>query len=221
MAVSFLLSPKLFAMSFLIIGQGNPGPQYARTKHNVGFWVLDKLASDFRQKGKAFIAELKFDPSGLRPPLLFAGEATQGWGIKPTTFYNATGEVVAPFARYYKIPTERILVIHDELDLPPGKIRFKAGGGLAGNYGLQSIAEHLGTQDFHRLRIGIGKPPSKEEGAGWVLNGFRPEIAPMMDKVIETCAEAVKVWALEGFEAARKKYNGLDFAAEDELDKPV
>jgi PTH1 family peptidyl-tRNA hydrolase len=193
---------------FLIIGQGNPGPQYARTKHNVGFWVLDKLSPDFRLKGSALMAELKLGDQS-------------GWAIKPATFYNATGTVVAPFARYHKVPPERILVVHDELDLPPGKIRFKAGGGLAGNYGLGSIAEHLGTQDFHRLRIGIGKPPSKEEGAGWVLNGFRPEIAPMMDKVIETCAEAVKLWVLEGFEGARKKYNGLDFAAQDALDNPV
>jgi PTH1 family peptidyl-tRNA hydrolase len=193
---------------FLIIGQGNPGLQYARTKHNVGFWVLDRLAPNFRHRGNAFMAELKLGDQG-------------GWAIKPSTFYNATGEAVAPFARFYKIPPERILVVHDELDLPPGKIRFKAGGGLAGNYGLESIAEHLGTQDFHRLRIGIGKPPSKEEGAGWVLNGFRPEIAPMMNKVIEACAEGVKLWAVGGFEAARRQYNGLDFAAEDELDNPV
>lgn len=194
---------------FLIVGQGNPGPQYARTKHNVGFWVVERLASDFRHKGSAFVAQLSLSQSSS-PQAEKAGEMS-GWLMKPTTFYNGTGEVVAPFARYYKIPPERILVIHDELDLPPGRLRFKAGGGNAGNYGLESITTHLGTSSFHRLRIGIGKPPSPEEGAGWVLSGFRPELVPVMDKVIETAAEAARTWVLEGFEAARQRYNGLDF----------
>ncbi|MBF6592917.1 MAG: aminoacyl-tRNA hydrolase [Thermaceae bacterium] len=182
---------------FLIVGQGNPGLQYARTKHNLGFWVLDKLGQDFRPKGQALVAEFKL------------GEVS-GWLMKPTTFYNATGEAVAPFSRYYKIPPERILVVHDELDLPPGKLRFKAGGGNAGNYGLESISAHLSSQAFHRLRIGIGKPPNPEEGASWVLSDFRPELISVMEEVVETCAEAVQTWILEGFEASRKKYNGLD-----------
>ena len=200
-------------MSFLIIGQGNPGLQYARTKHNVGFWVLDKLSSDFRQKGSAFVAELRVGTGGLA-----SLQEQSGWLMKPMTFYNGTGEAVAPFARYYKIPPERILVIHDELDLPPGRLRFKAGGGNAGNYGLESIKAHLGTNAFHRLRIGIGKPPSPDEGAGWVLSGFRPDFIPVMDKVIETAAEAVKTWALEGFDSARQKYNGVNFATPQETD---
>ncbi|GIW26468.1 aminoacyl-tRNA hydrolase [Meiothermus sp.] len=189
---------------FLIVGQGNPGAQYARTKHNVGFWVLDRLSSDFRPRGNALIAEVKF--------LRASGEQVSGLLIKPTTFYNATGEAVAPLARFYKIPPDRILVVHDELDLPPGRLRFKAGGSSAGNYGLESIAAHLGTRDFHRLRIGIGKPPTPEEGASWVLSGFHPDLLPLMDKVIQTAAEAAQTWATEGIEVCQKKYNGLNLA---------
>jgi len=191
---------------FLIVGQGNPGLQYARTKHNVGFWVLDKLSPNFRQKGNAFVA----------PLTVAVHESPQGWVMKPMTFYNATGEAIGPFVRYYKIPPERVLVIHDELDLPPGRLRFKAGGGNAGNYGLESITAHLGTGAFHRLRIGIGKPPSPDEGANWVLSGFRPDFVPVMEKVIETAAEAVKIWVLEGFDSARQKYNGLNFQIESD-----
>lgn len=189
---------------FLIVGQGNPGSQYARTKHNVGFWVLDRLGSDFRPRGNALIAEVRF----LKAP----GEWVSGLLVKPTTFYNATGEAVAPLARFYKVPPERILVIHDEMDLPPGRLRFKAGGGNAGNYGLESISSHLGTRDFHRLRIGIGKPPTPEEGASWVLTGFRPDLALLMEKVVQTAAEAAQIWATEGIDVCQKKYNGLNLA---------
>lgn len=197
---------------FLIVGQGNPGSQYARTKHNVGFWVLDRLGSDFRRKGNAFIAEAKFRAA--------SGEWVSGLLIKPTTFYNVTGEAVAPLARFYKIEPERILVIHDELDLPPGRLRFKAGGSNAGNYGLESIAAHLGTREFHRLRIGIGKPPTPEDGAGWVLTGFHPDLAPVMDKVIQTAAEAAQTWSTEGIDACQKKYNGLNFAESPKPTEP-
>lgn len=186
---------------FLIVGQGNPGPQYARSKHNVGFWVLDRLGSDFHPKGNALVAEIRLQRR--------SGEWLSGLLVKPTTFYNATGEAVAPLARYFKVPPERILVIHDELDLPPGRLRFKAGGSNAGNYGLESITAHLGTRDFHRLRIGIGKPPSPERGAGWVLSGFHPDLLPVMYKVVAAAAEAAKLWAAEGLEVAQKKYNGL------------
>lgn len=186
---------------FLIVGQGNPGPQYARSKHNVGFWVLDRLGSDFHPKGNALVAEVRLQRR--------SGEWLAGLLVKPTTFYNATGEAVAPLARYFKVPPERILVIHDELDLPPGRLRFKAGGSNAGNYGLESMTAHLGTRDFHRLRIGIGKPPSPEAGAGWVLSGFHPDLLPVMDKVVAAAAEAAKLWATEGLEVAQKKYNGL------------
>jgi PTH1 family peptidyl-tRNA hydrolase len=142
---------------FLVVGQGNPGEAYARTRHNVGFMVLDRLGLAFRKKGEALLAE-----------------AEGGFFLKPLTYYNLTGRAVAPLARFYKIPPERILVVHDEMDLPLGRLRFKAGGSAAGNRGVASIAEALGTSAFHRLRIGIGKPPSKELGAAYVLSPFCP-----------------------------------------------
>lgn len=198
---------------FLIVGQGNPGTQYARTKHNVGFWVLDRLSSGFQHWRNALIA--KFEVSTP------AGEWVSGLLAKPTTFYNASGEAVAPLARLYKIPPERILVIHDELDLPPGRLRFKAGGSNAGNYGLESITAHLGTRDFHRLRIGIGKPSSPDEGADWVLTGFHPDLESVVDKVIQTAAEAAQTWVIAGIKVCQKKYNGLNFAKPPEPTEPM
>ena len=125
---------------FLVVGQGNPGERYARTRHNLGFMVLDRLGLSFRPRGEALVAE-----------------AEGGLFLKPLTYYNLTGRAVAPLARFYKIPPERILVVHDEMDLPLGRIRFKAGGSAAGNRGVLSIEEALGTRAFHRLRLGIGK----------------------------------------------------------------
>jgi PTH1 family peptidyl-tRNA hydrolase len=119
---------------------------------------------------------------------------------------------VAPVARFYKIPPERILVIHDELDLPPGRLRFKVGGGNAGNYGLESISKHLGSTAFHRLRIGIGKPPSPEEGATWVLSGFPSELLPVMERVLDAAAQLARDWVIEAPEKIQQKYNGLNFA---------
>ncbi len=178
---------------FLIVGQGNPGLQYAQTKHNVGFRVLERLGMDYRLKGRGLVLTL---PGGL--------------ALKPTTFYNATGEAVAPLVRFYKVPPERLLVVHDELDLPPGRLRFKQGGGTAGNYGLESIAQWLGTRDFHRLRIGVGKPPSREEGAGWVLTGFAPPLLSLMEQIEKRAAEAALCWANEGMEVAQQRYNGTN-----------
>lgn len=190
-AVGFLLK-----MSFLIVGQGNPGPQYAHSKHNVGFRVLDGLGRDYRLRSKALLLALDGG----------------GYAMKPLTYYNLTGEVVAPFARYYKIPLERILVIHDELDLPVGRMRFKVGGSNAGNNGLASITQHLGQPSFHRLRIGVGKPPSSQEGANWVLTGFPPEQAAIMQQVEAAAVQAVRLWIKEGLEVAQQQFNGLDLA---------
>ncbi|MER3603741.1 MAG: aminoacyl-tRNA hydrolase [Thermus sp.] len=180
---------------FLVVGQGNPGPGYERTRHNAGFQVLDRLGLEFRKRGEALLAEAK-----------------GGVFVKPLTYYNATGRVVGPLARFYKIPPERILVVHDEMDLPLGRLRFKAGGGLAGNKGLISIAEALGSTGFHRLRLGIGKPPSPREGARYVLSPFRPEELPLWERVLEAAREAVLCWVEEGFTPCANRYNALDLA---------
>ncbi|GAB5603855.1 aminoacyl-tRNA hydrolase [Thermus sp. FJN-A] len=182
---------------FLVVGQGNPGEGYAKTRHNVGFMVLDRLGLGFRKKGEALLAEAEV-----------GGE--RGFFLKPLTYYNLSGQAVAPLARFYRIPPERILVVHDEMDLPLGRLRFKAGGSPAGNRGVASIAEALGTQAFHRLRIGIGKPPSRELGAAYVLSPFAPEEWPVVERVLEAAKEAVRCWIAEGLLPCAGRYNGLD-----------
>lgn len=134
----------------LIVGLGNPGAQYEPTRHNAGFWFLDQLA---RRQGTSFRLESKFH--GEIAKITVDGDPV--WLLKPTTFMNRSGQAVAAVANYYKIPVESILVAHDELDLPPGQLRLKQGGGHAGHNGLRDIIAHL-DKPFHRLRIGIGRP---------------------------------------------------------------
>ena len=131
----------------LIVGLGNPGPEYEATRHNVGFWFVDRLASQLR--------------ATLAPQSKFFGRAArtgETWLLQPTTFMNRSGQAVAALANFYKIAPDEILVIHDELDLPPGGIRLKQGGGNGGHNGLKDIQARLGTPDFWRLRLGIGHP---------------------------------------------------------------
>ncbi|WP_114312715.1 aminoacyl-tRNA hydrolase [Thermus caldifontis] len=186
---------------FLVVGQGNPGEGYARTRHNLGFMVLDQLGLEFRPKGEALLAEVEV-----------AGE--KGIFLKPLTYYNLSGQAVAPLVRFYKIPPERLLVVHDEMDLPLGRLRFKAGGSSAGNRGVASIAEALGTGAFHRLRLGIGKPPSRELGAEYVLSPFLPEEWPVVERVLEAAKEAVLCWVREGLAPCASRYNRLDLSQE-------
>lgn len=197
-------SPPPFAAMFLVVGQGNPGEAYAKTRHNVGFMVLDRLGLAFRRKGEALWAEAEL--GGKR-----------GIFLKPLTYYNLTGRAVAPLARFYRIPPERILVVHDEMDLPLGRLRLRAGGSPAGNRGVASIAEALGTEAFHRLRIGIGKPPSRGEGAAYVLSPFSPEEEPLVERVLAVAAEAVACWVREGLLPCAGRYNGLDLRQGDKL----
>lgn len=146
----------------LIVGLGNPGPKYDRTRHNVGFWFLDALArqydTSFRLQTK-LQGELATGRSGGR----------QFYLAKPTTFMNLSGQCVAASAKYYRIAPESVLVVHDELDLPAGTIRLKQGGGHGGHNGLRDIAQHIG-KDFLRLRIGVGDPEHPTRGANFVLN---------------------------------------------------
>ncbi|MGQ9510911.1 MAG: aminoacyl-tRNA hydrolase [Thermaceae bacterium] len=178
---------------FLVVGQGNPGPSYGHTRHNAGFQVLDGLGLEFKPQGEALVAE-----------------TLGGVFLKPLTYYNATGRVVALWAGKHGIPPERILVVHDEMDLPLGRLRFKAGGGVAGNKGLLSIAEALGTTGFHRLRLGIGKPPRPEEGAFYVLSPFLPEELPVWKRVLKAAQEAVLCWVEEGLPPCANRFNPLD-----------
>ncbi|HIJ22242.1 MAG: aminoacyl-tRNA hydrolase [Gammaproteobacteria bacterium] len=145
----------------LIVGLGNPGAEYETTRHNAGFWFLEQIA---RQSGASFRVESKFH--GIVAKLQISGESV--WLLKPTTFMNRSGQSVAALASYYKISPTSILVAHDELDLPPGELRLKLGGGHAGHNGLRDITAHLGA-GFHRLRIGIGRPGKPGPVVDYVL----------------------------------------------------
>lgn len=147
----------------LIVGLGNPGTEYQDTRHNAGFWFLDTLA---RQCGATFKSEKKFH--GLAGRCRVAGE--ECWLLKPETFMNLSGQSVQALARFYKIETENILVVHDELDLPAGTVRLKDGGGHGGHNGVRDITSKMGGNKFLRLRIGIGHPGDKSQVTGHVLN---------------------------------------------------
>ncbi len=186
---------------FLVVGLGNPGPGYAKTRHNAGFMVLDRLAEEeglaFREKQDALLAE--WGP---------------GWLMKPLTYMNLSGRAVAPFVRKKGIPLDRLLVVHDDMDLPLGRIRLKRGGASGGQKGVASIIEALGEGGFDRLRIGIGRPPPGVDPVRYVLSPFTPEEWPILERVLKAGAEAVRVWNEEGLSAAQGRFNGLDFGEE-------
>lgn len=164
----------------LFVGLGNPGPEYAATRHNAGFWWIDAVA---REHGTRLHSESKF--FGLAGRLQCGQQ--EAWLLQPTTFMNASGRAVAALARFYKILPEDILVIHDELDLPPGTVKLKKGGGHGGHNGLKDIAAHLGTADFWRLRLGIGHPGDRDAVVGFVLKApTREEAALIEDNIAQS-----------------------------------
>ncbi|MBK1681566.1 aminoacyl-tRNA hydrolase [Rhodocyclus tenuis] len=160
----------------LIVGLGNPGADYADTRHNVGFWFVDRLASEL----KAILApQAKFFGS--------VGRAGELYLLEPATFMNRSGQAVAALARFYRIDAAEILVVHDDLDLPPGSIRLKQGGGNGGHNGLKDIQAQLGTPDFWRLRLGIGHPGDRAEVANFVLKPPRREERELIDAALDRC----------------------------------
>lgn len=167
--------------SWLIVGLGNPGAEYEGNRHNIGFMVLDKLAGDWRKKYQGLIAEA--DVGGNRVLLL-----------KPQTYMNKSGLSVAAAANFYKIPAERIVVLHDELDLALGKMRTKQGGGHAGHNGLRSIDADFGNANYHRVRIGIGHPGDKNRVSGYVLSDFAKDEMDMRDAVIDAIADHIDLF---------------------------
>lgn len=169
----------------LIVGLGNPGTKYTQTRHNAGFWFVDEVARDYG-------ATLKFDSKyDAEMGKCLIGEKTV-WLMKPQTFMNLSGKSVGPFARFYKIPPERILVVHDELDFEPGIARMKKGGGAGGHNGISDIAQKTGSKDFYRLRIGIGRPDVNGKVDSWVLQ--RPTGADQraIDDAIAECRRYVR-----------------------------
>ena len=186
----------------LIVGLGNPGKEYVRTRHNVGEETVSLLATRLGEKLKAgrdnaLVSETRMGDK--RVVLAF-----------PITYMNNSGQSVRSLARRYKVDDPaQIVIVHDELDLPPGTVRVKVGGGLAGNNGLRSITQHLHTQDYLRVRIGIGKPPSKERGADHVLSRLPASQRELLDIAVERAADAVEVIVGDGVDAAMQRFNGL------------
>lgn len=170
----------------LIVGLGNPGEKYAATRHNVGFHWVCRLAEEL---GIPFKSESKFH--GLCAATIRNNE--QIWLLKPQTYMNASGMAVAALARFYKISPEQVLVVHDELDLLPGAAKLKFGGGAGGHNGLKDIISRLATQDFWRLRIGIGHPGNKHAVVDYVLHPPRKEEASLIDEAIQ---QSLAVWPL-------------------------
>jgi PTH1 family peptidyl-tRNA hydrolase len=185
-------------LDLLVAGLGNPGRDYADTRHNVGFMVADELVrrhgGSWRAKFSGDLAEMRLD--GLRLALL-----------KPQTYMNESGRSVGSAVRFFKVEPEALLVVHDEVDLEPGRLQARLGGGLAGHNGLRSVAQQLGTGDFGRLRIGVGRPERGDPRpvADFVLSPFAPEVD--LEGLVARAADAVETIAREGLEEAQNRFN--------------
>lgn len=187
---------------WLVAGLGNPGPRYEGNRHNAGFMVADLLAaragcSFRRDRSRAQAATGRL--AGL--PVTLA---------KPMTFMNLSGTPVAAIAGFYKVPADRIVVVHDELDLPFGAIRLKLGGGDNGHNGLRSVTARLGTRDYYRVRVGVGRPPGRQDPADFVLTDFRPAERKVLPLVLELAADAVETLLRSGLAAAQNEIHGLN-----------
>ncbi|PTD95122.1 aminoacyl-tRNA hydrolase [Pseudothauera lacus] len=182
----------------LIVGLGNPGSQYRETRHNAGFWFCERLADKL---GARFSHESRFH--GLVANAREAGV----WLLMPQTFMNRSGQAVGALARFYRIAPAEILVVHDELDIPPGQLRLKFGGGLGGHNGLKDSSAHLGTNDYWRLRIGIGHPGDRNEVVNYVLKPARREEQELIDEAIERALAAWPKIAGGDWNAATQRLN--------------
>lgn len=192
----------------LIVGLGNPGGQYQGTRHNFGFMVLEALLEACVRQGEARKLSGQKDPFNLWRAV-FPGRSGGSWLLaEPLAFMNRSGEAVQRIAAYYHVEHERILVLHDELDLPLGRMKLKKGGGSAGHNGIRSIEQMLGTPDFFRLRLGVGKPPG-HDGASWVLGRFRDEEKALLNKVIEGAVQGVLLFTENGERTAQQFCNGF------------
>jgi PTH1 family peptidyl-tRNA hydrolase len=183
----------------LVVGLGNPGDEYKRTRHNVGADVVEMLAARHgarlrKSKERAYVDEVRI--GGKRVALAV-----------PMTYMNDSGQPVAALARRFGVEPEQVVIVHDELDLPPAVLKVKAGGGLAGHNGLRSIKQHLHSDAFLRVRIGVGKPVSKEHGADHVLNRFSKRERSEIDVTLEQAADAVEAIATDGVDVAMNRYN--------------
>jgi len=181
----------------LIVGLGNPGRDYEETRHNAGFWFCARLAQAW---GTSLAMEARFHG-------IVGKSARNVWMLLPQTFMNRSGQAVGALARFHRIEPAEILVVHDELDIPPGQLRLKFGGGMGGHNGLKDITSHLGTQDYWRLRIGIGHPGDRNEVVNYVLKPPRREEQVEIDMAIERALDLVPLIEKADWNAAIQRAN--------------
>jgi len=185
----------------LVVGLGNPGKEYERTRHNAGFWLVERFA-------KASGVVLRKD--GKFQALVGRHDATSAWLLLPQSFMNASGRPVQMLAGFFKIKPDEILVVHDELDFPPGVARVKQGGGIAGHNGLKDISQRLATHEYWRLRLGVGKPPPGREGADYVLEKPPAEEKAAIDGAIEKCLAVLPQMLAADMQGAMNKLHTED-----------
>ena len=187
------------SLDVLVVGLGNPGPEYAATRPNLGFMVTDRVAAEasasWRSKFSGRLAELREDDARIAL-------------LQPQTYMNLSGRSVAAALRFYKLAPDALVVVHDEIDLPLGDVRAKFGGGLAGHNGLRSLRDSLGTADFARVRIGVGRPErgNRMDVADWLLRPFPPDVD--VERLVERGTECTRVVVREGVDEAMRRFNG-------------
>ena len=187
---------------YVVVGLGNPGPKYAATRHNLGYRVVSLLAERMAGRFKVLkmpSARVEVVEGRLagRPVVL----------VRPLSYMNDSGGPVAGVARYYRVPPEQVVIVHDELDLPFGSMRLKRGGGDAGHNGLRSITSALGSPEYNRVRVGIGRPPGHRSGADYVLHEFARAERAELPYEIDRAADAVEALLSDGLESAQNEYN--------------
>ena len=186
--------------TYLLIGLGNPGREYRDNRHNIGFMLIDRLAVRLDARG------MKLQSKAIVIGALY--EERKLILAKPQTYMNLSGGAVQGLLHFYKIPPESLIVAHDDLDLPLGTIRIRPGGGAGGQRGMASTIERLGTQDFPRLRLGIGRPPGRMDAAAYVLQDFSRADLLIVSETLDRAADAVLTFVTDGLDKAMNKYNG-------------
>lgn len=186
--------------SYLLIGLGNPGREYQNNRHNFGFMLIDRLAVRLGARGlkvqsKAIVTSTNYEDRRL----ILA---------KPQTYMNLSGQSAQGLLNFYKLPTENMLIAHDDLDIPFGTIRMRPGGGPGGQKGVASTIERLGTKDFARLRLGIGRPPGRMDPAAYVLQDFSRDETKILSELLDRAADAALEFVINGLDKAMNKYNG-------------
>ncbi len=197
---------------YLIVGLGNPGADYAKTRHNAGFLLVEQLAARWRvdwKRERRFNAQMARAERHGRHVLL----------CQPQTFMNASGEAVGAVVSFYRLPRTRILVVVDDADLPLGEVRLRAGGSSGGHHGLESIEQHLGSREFARLRLGIGRQAGAREITDYVLGRLDRAEAALMEKVLDRAASQVECWLDEGIQKAMNQFNGVVDSANEKQKK--